>query len=103
MFGLDLGDNKRIPQVVALGDLAVDIHDAIGNEGRHLSGMPVTVSGELLRVPWEKGGKPMRAFQRLVLARIETPDWTLPAPEVGHARPGAAARCERPLPDRSTP
>lgn len=81
-FALALDASRKIPQVVAEGPLAEALFLAIGGNGRHLEGMPVTVSGEIFRVPWDKGGKPMRAFQRLMLARIETPDWTLPEPSV---------------------
>lgn len=75
-FKLAVTGGKAIPQVVAEGSLADDIHDA--SVGKTLAGQTVIVHGDVWRVPWDKDGKPMPAFQRLRIARIVTDDWSLP-------------------------
>lgn len=67
-----------VPQVDFLGSLAIDVYDAAGDR---LHGLACTLSGDLYRVPWQKDGKAMRPFQRLVVKRIVTSDWALPIPE----------------------
>lgn len=77
-FKMALPDGKKIPQVVALGQLAVDAYDAVVEHP--FAKQTVTASGDLWRVPWDKDGKAMPPFQRLVLTRLETPDWIVPRP-----------------------
>lgn len=79
-FGFKLhiaGTDKWIPQVVAEGSLAADIADAAAGSAL-LWTQPVTVTGDLYRVPWDKAGRPMPAFQRLIVKRLVTAEWTLP-------------------------
>ncbi len=76
-FRLELADGKLVPQVLVTGGLADDIFDA--SSDKTLAGQLVSVEGDIWRVPWDKDHKPMPAFQRLLLTRIETPDWNLPA------------------------
>lgn len=64
-------------QVEAKGHLATDIYDAASEK---LDGLVCTIEGDLYRVPWSKDGKAMPPYQRVVLARIITPSWTLPEP-----------------------
>ena len=83
IFAFDAGGGKTIPQVLAQGQLATDIYDAIGQDPRRLHGAPATVSGTLQAVAWKKGGRTMRPYQQLVLSRlvVEGPDgFDLPAP-----------------------
>lgn len=75
-FKLNVDDGTKIPQVALSGALAL----AAASEGS-LDGQTVTASGDLWRVPWAKAGQRMPAFQRLVVTRLETPDWTIPKPE----------------------
>jgi hypothetical protein len=79
-FVLALDAEKRIPQVQVRDPLASTLATALGGKGTNIDGQEVTVTGELFDVPWEKGGKAMRPFKRLVVSRIETPEFTLPAP-----------------------
>lgn len=78
LFGFKLAvvGGKTIPQVVADGPLASDIADA--SVTKTLAGQSVIVHGDMWRVPWDKAGVAMPAFQRMKIARIVTPDWTLP-------------------------
>ncbi len=80
-FKLALPDGKKVPQVIATGPLADDIYDAGLGSSKALDGQTVTVEGDLYRVPWDKGNRPMPAFQRLMLARMTAEDWTLPGSE----------------------
>ena len=66
---------KLIPQAKFGGALATDVLDAA--EGR-LDGLVCTLEGELYRVPWDKEGRQMPPYQRLVVKRITTAGWTLP-------------------------
>lgn len=74
-FKLALADGKKVPQVIATDALAL----AASSEPS-LKGQTVTAHGDLWRVPWDKDGRPMPPYQRLILTRLETPDWSIPAP-----------------------
>ena len=78
-FRLDPDDgNKRIPQVLIEGALAADVADAAAGSAL-IWAQPVTVRGDLYRVPWEKPkGHAMPPFQRLVVRQVRTAEWTLP-------------------------
>lgn len=65
-------------QVVAVGQLADDLWDAIEHDGSHIQGKPATVTGRLERVAWTKDGKDMPPYKRLTLERITALGWTLP-------------------------
>ena len=80
-FRLDIDGDGYIPQVIAERQLAVDIADSAGGDLSGLVGQHITVAGDLYRVPWTKGkpAKAMPPFQRLILRRIKTSEWTLPA------------------------
>jgi phage recombination protein Bet len=77
LFGFKLAcdDGTKVPQVVAQDALAL----AAASESS-LAKQTVTVHGDIWRVPWDKNARPMPAFQRLILTRLETPAWTIPAP-----------------------
>jgi hypothetical protein len=75
-FRLELGDGKVLPQVVVEGPLATALLTYYGMDPDKLFGLPVTVEGEVFEVKAEK----RRAVHRMYVARIETPDVTLPAP-----------------------
>jgi hypothetical protein len=79
-FVLALDAEKRIPQVQVRDPLASVLVAALGGSAKKIDGQEVTVTGELFDVPWQKDGKAMRPFKRLVVSRIETPEFTLPAP-----------------------
>jgi hypothetical protein len=76
-FLLETVDDKTV-SVIVEGQLATDLYDAA--EGK-IADLVATVSGNLYRVPWSKGGKAMRPYQRLDLRHIKTAGWSLPAPE----------------------
>ncbi len=73
-FVLEAEDKKRL-QVVAGSGLA----EALQIAG-DIKGQWVTVHGLVERVGWKKDGKDMPPYQRMALRRIETPEFTLPAP-----------------------
>ena len=43
-------------------------------------GSRVTVWGRIESIDWEKAGKPMPPYSRIAIERVQSPDWTLPAP-----------------------
>ncbi len=73
-------EGKGRTQVIALGQLADAIWDAIGQDGHNLDGCVVSCEGTVERVPWQKDGKDMPPYRRMTLARIEAPAFTLPDP-----------------------
>lgn len=78
-FALQAEGDKRV-QVLALPPLGEALFNLGGNLQVELAGKQVTVHGIVHRVPWKtRDGKEL-TFQRLILERIETPEWTLPAP-----------------------
>lgn len=74
-FRLDVGDGKAIPQVVAQGPIGAALWAAVGGDTASLHGIRATVEGDLVEV--QPAGR--RRFHRLMLTRIETEEWTLPA------------------------
>ena len=75
-FGLVGPGGKGRVQVMATGPLALALQAAGLTAGER-----VTVWGEVEFIEWKRDGKPMRPYQRLNLARIETAEWRLPAAE----------------------
>lgn len=82
-FLLEVGDGKPKPQVVASGPLGGSLYTALGGDPSSLVGVPVTVDGDLFEV--QPPGR--RKFYRLLLDRIATPDFILPAPVTDSALP----------------
>lgn len=74
-FLLEVGDGKPKPQVVASGSFGGALYAALGGDPLSLVGLPVTVEGDLFEV--QPPGR--RKFYRLLLDRIETPEFVLPA------------------------
>ena len=74
-FGWKLKAGNKGYQALAVGPLA----DALAMVG-DLRGQQVRVWGRIEMVPWEKAGKPMPPFARIAMSRIQTDEWTLPAP-----------------------
>lgn len=74
-FRLEVGDGKAIPQVVAQGPLGAALHAAVSGDTASLHGVRATVEGDLVEV--QPAGR--RRFHRLLLTRIETEEWTIPA------------------------
>lgn len=100
VFGLQVDAERSIPQVVAKGGLAEALFTAAGGPGLpKIVKEPVSVSGELWSVPWRKDGRKMRPFQRLVLHRIETREWSIPGPAAVPADEPAACPSTSPYGD----
>lgn len=98
-FKLTSPDGKtKIPQVVAQGSIA-DILSSERTGHRLDEGTTVTVWGDVERVDWEKDGKKMRPFQRLHIARVQTPEVTLPAPALPKDEAAELDALEVPWPD----
>ena len=74
--GFALAQGRTRLQVVTVSPLAEVLQPLLTG----LVGQRVTVWGTVERVPWRKDGKDMPPYQRLQLERIQTTDWTLPAP-----------------------
>lgn len=74
-FRLDVGDGRHIPQVVATGQLGAALYTATGGDPSSLHGAPATVEGELFEV--QPSGR--RRYHRLILTKLKTQDWTIPA------------------------
>lgn len=72
--GFKLTQGRSGLQVLAEGNLASVLQPFL--EG--LVDQRVSVWGQVEMVPWEKDGKAMPPYRRLMLTRIKTPDWTLP-------------------------
>jgi hypothetical protein len=66
-------EHPRKTQVVAL--------DALANVMASIWDQPAEadVWGELVMVPWEKDGKAMPPYRRIIASRVMTSEWTLPA------------------------
>lgn len=62
-------------QALAQGPLAAALATAWA------MGVPTTATvwGEVVKVPWDKDGKAMPPYDRIILTRVQTPEWTLPA------------------------
>jgi hypothetical protein len=69
-----LKNGTKAFQVLALGPLA----EVLAIAGLEV-GTRVTVEGSMVEVPWQKGGKDMPPYSRVMVSRLHTPDWTLPA------------------------
>ena len=72
--GFKLAQGRSGLQVLAEGNLASVLQPFL--EG--LIDQRVSVWGQVEMVPWDKDGKPMPPYRRLMLTRIKTADWTLP-------------------------
>jgi hypothetical protein len=77
-FALALGDNRKLSQVQVPPPLSSALDTALGGS-KKIDGLEVTVTGEMWDMPWQKDGRWLW-FKRLVVSRIETPEFTLPAP-----------------------
>jgi hypothetical protein len=78
-WGFKLKNGRRAYQVLAKGQLADALAILDGPEHK-LTGARVTCWGHIEMIPWDKDGKAMPPYPRVNLERIQTPDWTLPAP-----------------------
>jgi len=76
-WGFKLVDGRRGFQALAVGPLA----DALAVSGLKV-GDQVTVWGHIEMIPWRKGDKDMPPYARLIIARVSTPDFVLPASDV---------------------
>jgi hypothetical protein len=74
IYGFRLGNGRKKYQVVATGPLA----QTLGVAGLE-AGVRAQVWGEVVMVPWDKDGKKMPPYARVMLSRIQTPEFTLPA------------------------
>lgn len=72
--GFKLAQGRSGLQVLASGNLAHALQPFL--EG--IVDVRVSVWGHVEMVPWDKDGKPMPPYKRLMLSKIRTPDWELP-------------------------
>ena len=72
--GFKLAQGRSGLQVLAEGNLASVLQPLLAS----LVDQRVSVWGQVEMVPWDKDGKPMPPYKRLMLTRIRTADWTLP-------------------------
>jgi hypothetical protein len=75
-YGFKLKNGRKAYQVLAIGPLA----DALAVAGLKAADR-VTVFGSIDLVPWDKDGKTMPPYARIIASRIKTDEWTLPAEE----------------------
>jgi hypothetical protein len=73
-FGFKLMVGSKGKQAIAIGPLATAINLAGLAEGD-----TVQVWGTVEKVPWEKGGREMPPYDRIILERVATADWIIPA------------------------
>jgi hypothetical protein len=74
VWGFKVKNGTIAFQALATGPLAT----ALSTVGLEV-GTRVTLEGSMVDVPWTKAGKDMPPFSRVMLTRVHTPDWTLPA------------------------
>lgn len=75
-WGFKLKAGNKGYQALAMGELA----DALAILP-DLTGQTVRVWGKVEMVPWQKAGKDMPPFARIAMTRIQTDEYTLPAPD----------------------
>lgn len=85
MAGFKLSQGRKGLQVLAYGALASALQPFL----KGLDGQRVQVWGSIALIDWERDGKPMPPYRRLILSQIKTDDWTLPG-NVPTAREGPA-------------
>src|SRR5512146_2576301 len=85
MAGFKLSQGRKGLQVLAYGALASALQPFL----RGLDGQRVQVWGNVVLIDWERDGKPMPPYRRLILSKIQTEDWTLPG-DVPTAKEGPA-------------
>jgi len=95
MTGFSLTSGRTRLQVVANGPLADVLYPFLAE----LVGQRVSCWGTIELVPWDKDGKTMPPYRRLILERIQTPDFTLPAPDAPQEAPSAPLFPEADLSD----
>jgi len=95
MTGFSLTSGRTRLQVVANGTLADVLYPFLAE----LVGQRVSCWGTIELVPWERDGKTMPPYRRLILERIQTPDFTLPAPDAPQEAPSAPLFAEDDLSD----
>lgn len=74
-WGFKLTEGRRGYQALAIGPLA----DALSVAGVEV-GSTVTVWGPVQMVPWRKDDKDMPPYARILIEKIHTPEYVLPAP-----------------------
>ena len=72
--GFKLAQGRSGLQVLAEGNLAVALQPFLPG----LVDQRVSVWGHIEMVPWDKDGRAMPPYKRLMLTRIKTADWILP-------------------------
>lgn len=75
-WGFKLAQGRRGIQALAIGPLA----EALSTVGLEID-TRVTVWGRIDNIAWSKDGKDMPPYQRVAIERVQTPEWTLPAPD----------------------
>jgi hypothetical protein len=81
-------DNGKRVQVLALGAMADAAALACAD------GLPkhAIVDGDLVMVPWDKDGKAMPPYRRVIASKIKTPEWELPAANMPAATPDESGK-----------
>lgn len=74
MAGFKLTQGRKGLQVLAYGALASALQPFLAG----LDGQRVQVWGDVVMVDWERDGKSMPPYKRLLLQKIKTDDWILP-------------------------
>ena len=96
LAGFKLAQGNRGLQVLAQGNLA----DVMQPRLAALVGQRVFVWGHVVMVPWDKDGKRMSPYRRLILSRIKTSDWELPGNvPAAHESDGPEDDLPQPPPD----
>ncbi len=78
-LGFKLKNGKSAYECVAVTPLAEQIADALLITSDTLEAQTVTVWGRIEMVPFVKGDV-KREYARIVMERLQTPDWIVPAP-----------------------
>jgi hypothetical protein len=76
-WGFKLKAGKVGYQAFATGPLAEAL--ATATDVEPIDGVSVTVWGRIEMVPWRKGDRDMPPYARIIIERLSTPEWTLPA------------------------
>lgn len=88
-WGFKLKNGRKAFQALAIGPIA----DAISLAGLAV-GERVIVWGTTEMVPWDKDGKAMPPFARIAIEKVQTNEWTLPAPTGATETPAEPVEAE---------
>jgi len=95
--GFKLAQGRSGLQVLAHGNLAGVLQPFL----EKLVDQRVAVWGHIEMIPWDKDGKAMPPYRRLILSRIKTDEWTLPGDVPQAAEPDDEAETVPLFPDEN--